>query len=208
LWGFIFTVPLVFLLIIGFSILFLFFRIFFILFTSYLKLIVNIIIAPLLLLLEAVPGKDAFKYWFMNIIGNLIPFPIIIFVFLLGYLIIFNTNSSDITARLPYLYGIDSNSLRLMIGLGLIFLIPDFIKTIKEALGIKELPFNIGVGTFFGGVTAGVGGATGLLGQIGSMHLGLQALKITGPGGFLEKAQTGVSEALEKAKIKSGSGGK
>ena len=178
--GFIFVIPWIVTLLIGFSILFLFFRIFFILFTSYLKLIVNIIIAPLLLLLEAVPGKDAFKYWFMNIIGNLIPFPIIIFVFLLGYLIIFNTSPSDMTARLPYLYGIDSNSFRLMIGLGLIFLIPDFIKTIKEALGIKELPFNIGVGTFFGGVAAGVGGGIGLVGQIGSVSLGLSA--ITGKG--------------------------
>ncbi len=178
--GFIYVIPLTLFLLIGFSILFLFFRIFFILFTSYLKLIVNIIIAPLLLLFEAVPGKNAFKYWLLNIIGCLIPFPIIIFVFLLGYLIIFNTNPSDMTARLPYLYGIDSNSFRLMIGLGIIFLIPDFIKTIKEALGIKELPFNIGVGTFFGGVTAGVGGGVGLLGQVGSISLGLQAFSGTG----------------------------
>jgi len=195
--GFIFVIPWVVSLLIGFSILFLFFRIFFILFTSYLKLIVNIIIAPLLLLLEAVPGKDAFKYWFMNIIGNLIPFPIIIFVFLLSYLIIFSTNSSDMTARLPYLYGIDSNSFRLMIGLGIIFLIPDFIKTIKEALGIKELPFNIGIGTFFGGVTAGVGSGVGLLGQVGSLSLGLQA--VTGKsvhdllGGLGVKTQTSVT---------------
>jgi len=174
--GFIFVIPWAVSLLIGFSVLFLFFRIFFILFTSYLKLIINIIIAPLLLLFEAVPGKNAFKYWMMNLIGNLIPFPLIIFVFLLGYLIIFQTNSSDMTARFPYLYGIDSNSFRLMIGLGVIFLIPDFIKSIKEALGIKELPFNIGIGTFFGGVAAGVGGATGLLGQVGSFSLGLSAI--------------------------------
>ncbi len=174
--GFIFVIPWIVSLLIGFSVLFLFFRIFFILFTSYLKLIINIIIAPLLLLLEAVPGKNAFKYWLMNLIGNLIAFPVTIFVFLLAYLIIFQTNVSDMTARFPYLYGIDSNSFRLMIGLGIVFLIPDFIKTLKEALGIKELPFNIGIGTFFGGVTAGVGGGVGLLGQFGSVSLGMQAL--------------------------------
>ena len=89
------------------------------------------------------------------------------------------------TARLPYLYGIDSNSFRLMIGLGLIFLIPDFIKTIKEALGIKELPFNIGVGTFFGGVAAAGGGALGLTGQWGSMYLGASNLPVV--GGWLRK---------------------
>ena len=63
-----------------------------------------------------------------------------------------------------------------MIGLGLIFLIPDFVKAAKEALGIKDLPFTIGVGTFFGGVTTGVGSGVGLLGQIGSVSLGLTAL--------------------------------
>ena len=47
-------------------------------------------------------------------------------------------------------------------------------------MGIKELPFNIGVGTFFGGVAAGVGGGIGLVGQIGSVSLGLSA--ITGKG--------------------------
>ena len=177
--GFVYLIPWIIALLIGFSILFLFFRIFFILFTSYLKLVINIIVAPLLLLFEAVPGKNAFKYWLLNIIGCLIPFPVIIFVFLLSYLIIFHTNPSDMTARLPYLYGIDSNSFRSMIGLGIIFLIPDFIKTLKEALGIKELPFNIGVGTYFGGVATGVGGVTGVLGQFGSLALAVNYL----PGG-------------------------
>lgn len=174
--GFVFVVPWIVALLIGFSVLFLFFRLFFILFSSYLKLIINIIIAPLLLVFEAVPGRNAFKYWLLNIVGNLLPFPIIIFVFILAYLIIFQTSPSDMTARFPYLYGIDSNSFRLLIGLGIIFLIPDFIKAAKEALGIKELPFSIGIGTFFGGVTAGVGSGVGMIGQVGSLSLGLQAV--------------------------------
>ncbi len=187
--GFIYLIPWLVSVIIGLSFLFLMFRLFFLLFSSYLKLIINIIISPLLLLFEAVPGKNAFKYWIMNIVGNLIIFPIMIFVFILAYLIIFDTNSSDMTARLPYLYGIDSNSFRLMIGLGIIFLIPDFVKTIKEALGIKELPFQIGVGTYFGGVSAGVGAGTGLLGQFGSIWLGISA--ISGFKGLLTKGEVG-----------------
>lgn len=177
--GFIYLIPWLVSAIIGFSFILLMFKLFFLLFSSYLKLIINIIISPLLLLFEAVPGKNAFKYWIMNLVGNLIIFPIMIFVFILAYIIIFDTTSSDMTARLPYLYGIDSNSFRLMIGLGIIFLIPDFVKTIKEALGIKELPFQIGVGTYFGGVTSGVGAATGLLGQFGSLALAINYL----PGG-------------------------
>jgi len=182
--GFIYFVPTVVMLLIGASIFFLFMRLFFILFTSYLKLIINIILAPFLLLFEAVPGKNAFKYWFMNILGNLMVFPITIAIFVISYLIVFQTQSTDMTARLPYLYGIDSNSFRVLIGIGLIFLIPDLIKTAKEVLGIKELPFTIGIGTFFGGVGAAAGGATGMLGQIGTISLGLGAFM---PGGLFEK---------------------
>lgn len=176
--GFIYVVPWLVTLVIGASVLFLFFRIFLMLITNYLKLIVNIVIAPLLLLMEAVPGKNAFKFWIMNIIGNLIAYPVMIFVFLLSYVIIFKSGSSAaMTARLPYLYGIDSDSFRLIIGLGLIFLIPDFVKTTKEVLGIKELPFSIGFGTFFGGVSTAAGGGVGLLGQIGSISLGVSGIK-------------------------------
>ncbi len=176
LFGFVFLLPLIVSLLIGFSILFLAFRIIFLLFTSYLKLIINIVIAPLLLLFEAIPGRSTFKFWILNIVGNLIVYPIMIFVFLLSYIIIFGTNHTDMTARLPYLYGLDSNSFRLLIGLGLIFLIPDLVKATKEALGIKELPFTIGIGTFFGGVSTAAGGGVGLLGQIGSISLGISGI--------------------------------
>lgn len=195
--GFLYFVPTVVLLLIGFSIFFLFARLFFILFTSYLKLIINIVLAPFLLLFEAVPGKSAFKYWFLNIVSNLMVFPITIAIFVISYLIVFETQSSDMTARLPYLYGIDSNSFRVLIGLGLIFLIPDLIKTTKEVLGIKELPFTIGIGTFFGGVAAGVGGATGLLGQIGSISLGIGAFL---PGGMFAKLGEKGKEAFKRFK--------
>lgn len=176
IFGFIFFIPVVFLIFIGASILFLFIRIISLLFFSYLKLIINIIISPFLLLFEAVPGKSAFKYWIMNIIGNLIVYPIIIFVFIISYLIVFKSGQADMTIRLPYTYGFDSDAFRLLIGLGLIFLIPDFVKTTKEILGIKELPFNIGIGTYFGGVATAGGGAIGLLGQIGTINMGLTAL--------------------------------
>lgn len=178
--GTIYLIPWIVWFCIGFSVLFLFFRIFFMLITSYLKLIINIILAPLILLFEAVPGRNALKYWLLNIIGCLIPFPVIIFVFLLGYVIATDPNIAGMTGRLPYLYSIDGNAFRMMIAMGIIFLIPDFVKTLKEALGIKELPFNIGIGTYFGGVSAGAGGAIGLLGQVGSVSLGLQALSADG----------------------------
>lgn len=161
-----------------FSFILITFRILALLFSSYIKLIILIILGPLLLLFESF-GKSAFKYWLMNIIGNLIAFPITILIFVLGYLINTQANNIGIAGRLPYLYGIEASGFKFLIGLGLIFLIPDLVKLIKEALGIKDLPLNIGIGTFFGGVAAGVGGATGIMGQFGSLALATQYI----PGG-------------------------
>lgn len=172
--------PAIFSVLILFSIAFLFLRIILLLFSSYLKLVITIILAPFLLLFEAVPGRNAFKFWIMNLIGNLIAFPITIGILILGYIIVNDPNTPSLTARLPYLYGLDNNSFRVLVGMGLIFLIPDLIKVFKELLGIKDLPISIGLGTFFGGVSAGTAGATSLLGQFGSISLGLSA--ITGKG--------------------------
>lgn len=156
-----------------FSIIFLLFRIFLILFMSYLKLIISIIISPFLLLFESL-GKEALKYWIMNLIGNLIPFPITIAIFLISRITYILVSTSSYTISFPYINEIESRGLAFLISLGLIFLIPDFIKLVKELLGIKELPISIGVGTYFGGVSQGVGGLTSGLGQFGSIALAMQ----------------------------------
>jgi hypothetical protein len=169
-------------LFIGGTILFVAFRIFAILFSSYLKLILFTIISPFLLIFEAVPGKNIFSSWLKNIFGNLIAFPITIAIFLLGYIIVNSTLPAGYyNMRLPFLFGINSNSFKILVGMGLIFLIPDIIKLTKEALGIKDVPLNIGIGTFFGGAAAVGGGAMGLVGQYGSLMLGAQYLPVVGP---------------------------
>ncbi|VVA43569.1 conserved membrane hypothetical protein [Candidatus Roizmanbacteria bacterium] len=158
------------------SLLFLVFRIFALLFASYLKLLLLVIVGPFLLIFEAIPGKNVFAWWIKNIIGNLLAFPITIAVFILGYIIMNGTTPSgysDLT--LPYLNGIMPNAFRMLVGIGLMMQIPDLVKIVKEALGIKDLPVNIGLGTFFAGATAAGGGAVGALGQFGSISLGLSA---------------------------------
>ena len=172
-----------FLLVVG-TFIFLVFRILALIFSSYLKLLILVIVAPFLLMFEAIPGRNVFSSWIKNIIGNLIVFPICISIFIIGYIIV---NSSLPTGfnevRLPYLYGLDSNSFKILIGLGLIILIPDFVKVTKEAFGIKDIPINFGLGTFFGGAAALGGGALGLTGQFGSMTLALGAF---GPQGIFK----------------------
>jgi len=186
-WGTVFLLgvyvvfPLIAYILLGGTFLFLCLRIFALLFMSYIKLLLNIILSPFLLMFEAIPGKSSFTSWLKNIIGYLMVFPITVAVFLIGYIII-NTSLpagyNDI--HFPYLTGIDSNSFKILIGVGLIILIPDLVKAAKEALGIKELPINFGVGTFFGGAGAVAGGGMGLLGQVSTMSLGLGAFRTGG----------------------------
>ena len=110
--------PLLMWLFIIFTILFLAIRIFILLFTSYIKLILTIIISPFLLMFEAVPGKSPFTSWFKNIVGYLLGFPITIAVCLIGYIIINSSLPSTYNPMyLPYLYGIHSNSFKILIGM-------------------------------------------------------------------------------------------
>jgi len=163
------------------TLVFLVFRIFALLFSSYLKLLLLVIVGPFLLIFEAIPGKNVFAWWLKSIFGNLLAFPVTIAIFLIGYIIVNSSvDPGYANLRLPYLNGIDPSSFKILIGLGLIILIPDLVKVIKEALGIKDLPINIGIGTFFGGAAAVGGAAMGGLGQFGSVSLALGAFTSTG----------------------------
>lgn len=191
--AFYFLFPFVIYLLIIISILFTFFRIMMLLFTSYLNLLISIILGPLFMLLEAIPGKSTFKSWLIGIIGNLLAFPITIAIFVLAYVIVYNYPDLEFSARFPFLYGIDNASFKILVGMGLIFIIPDLVKVFREAIGYKPLPVSIGLGTYFGGVSTAVGGGTGLLGQFGSLWLGVTAL-----GGFKNLILTGkLKEAAE-----------
>lgn len=187
------------------TLIFLVFRIFALLFASYLKLLLLVIVGPFLLIFEAIPGKNVFTWWLKSIFGCLVAFPVTIAVFIIGYIIVNSSVDQGYTSlRLPYLNGIDPSSFKILIGLGLIILIPDLVKVIKEAMGIKDLPINIGIGTFFGGAAAIGGGGVGLLGQVGSISLGLTAL--TGEGGFA-KIFKGAKDKFKKSTPPASTGG-
>ncbi|MCX6732915.1 MAG: hypothetical protein NTV98_05240, partial [Candidatus Roizmanbacteria bacterium] len=47
----------------------------------------------------------------------------------------------------------------------------------KEALGIKPLPFSIGLGTFMGGAGTITGGGMGILQQFSTLSMGMTGIK-------------------------------
>ena len=153
------------------------FRVFFLLLTSYIKIILFIIFSPILLLFEAIPGNNAFGFWIKNLFAELLSFPIVVLITLVGYAVV-NVNSASSQAfALPFLGGFSSEDLSVLVGLGLVLVTPDLIKTVKGLLGIKDLPVSFGLGTFFSGVSAPIGGAMGLVGGYGSIALAFPKLR-------------------------------
>lgn len=175
---------LIFMTIIG-----LFFRIYFMLLFAYLRILLLIIFAPAYILLEAIPGNNAFSSWFKSIFAELMTFPIVVGLFISGSLIVNNfLVPGDATSHVwapPFLGGVDQGSFLMIVGLGILFLVPDLTNQAKAYLGAGKGGSKFGLGMFFAGAGAGVAGASMLTGR------GLGLLKIL-PGGLGEKAANSV----------------
>lgn len=168
--------PLVLFVLIGLTILLMLFRIFLLLFATYLKILLMIVFSPIFMLFEALPGKNAFGYWFKNLFAELITFPVVVILFVITYVIIHTPTSVGNLWTPPFLTDINPNAFTALLGFGIMFQIPDFIKLVKELIGAKDMPVGLNLGTFFGGATGVGGGAIGMLSQIGTLSLGIDAL--------------------------------
>lgn len=179
------------------------FRVFFILIRAYIQIIVTIVLSPIILLFEALPGKSVFSFWVKGLIGELITFPTVIVILLVAKILI-NTLSSPGEFWAPPLImgssGINSTGFGIILGMGLVFILPDLIKFVKEGIGAKPLPFSIGPGTFFGGAGGLVGSGVGMLGQFSTINLGLTAL--TGGNSNLLDRVKGLGKGLSYNKPK------
>jgi len=175
------------------------FKVFFILLSSYLKIILYIIFSPIILLFSALPGVDTIGWWFKNLIGELLAFPTVAIILMAGraitsinnvapkiyghaydfkfdfWIMHFRTSLAPQNIqplKLPFLHGLSTTDLNALIGFGLILMIPDFIKMVKGWVGVKESGLNLGIGSFFAG--AGIfTSATGAVGQIESLKTGI-----------------------------------
>jgi hypothetical protein len=142
-------------LVIMLTVIMLFFRIFMLLFSNYIKLLVLIVISPLYLLLEAIPGQSSFSGWIKNILELLVPYPVIIATFLIGTIIIEASTQGTLWTP-PFLVIINAQYLSAIVGMWILFMIPDFVAIVQKAINPKPLPLDAGIGTFFGGAKTGV----------------------------------------------------
>lgn len=204
--------PLILSLIVYVTALFLFFRIFFLLLTTYIKILLSIIFSPIVLLFEAFPGRSTFGFWFKGLFFNLMTFPIVTILIMVSGLIVnigadsgFNyandlirldtwnelTNSQTLWAP-PFLYSAHGQGFTVLVGLSILFIIPDIVAFIKKSMGVEDLPFNVTPGTLLGGAAVVAGGVGGLVMRSRALtrEFGLYRdanSDTTGFGGFISK---------------------
>jgi hypothetical protein len=136
-------------------------RLFILFFSAYIKLLVLVALGPLIIAFEAIPGRSTFSSWLKSIMGELIIFPAALAVMFLGLSIVNSVSpgmSNQNLLALPFMAHINAQSIVVIIGMGIIFLMPDMILTARKLFIEQGSMFGeIGPGMFVGGGIKAVG---------------------------------------------------
>ena len=155
--------------IIGIALLVQLLKLWFKLLTAYVMIIFDVILAPIWIVAGLLPGTHqsfGFGSWLRDILGNLMVFPAVITLFLLGNVIFYNFKSAGLTTFNPPLIGNateSGNAFGALIALGIILMSPNVVDMVKKAFKPQG-----GAGPGFGGVTAGAAAMGAVGGAIGS----------------------------------------
>ncbi len=137
------------------AIIFLFVRLVAFFLMSYIQIILSLLLAPLQLMMEAIPGSTAFSSWFNNLISNLAVFPIGAGMFMLANVFThFSNNASAGKLWTPPYAPVSGDMAQIasLVSLGVLFAIPTVAGSVKEAL--KAKPAFAGAGGGGGGALA------------------------------------------------------
>ena len=141
-------------LIIAAWILFAVFKVFFQVLKAYIGIIFGIIFAPIILLFNAIPGRDVFWGWFKSILANALLFPALAVMILVGVALVGGNNNMSSNnfnlvqgdglgydpaqaqdVALPFI-ALNSTGIVGIIGLGFIIMLPHALELINKALGV------------------------------------------------------------------------
>ena len=147
------------------------FKLFFDLLRAYATAVIYIVMAPLLLMMGAIPGQNAFIKWFKGLIGNLLPFPTVLFVLILFDQFSQNTLQSQQGGFMPpFMFGSGQGSvIAYLMGLALMLALPEITKKVRESVA--------GTGGI-GEMIASAAGSRAKEAWSGKMPLGLNAKNI------------------------------
>ena len=193
--------------VLAIAIIFASFKLFFNLLICYISILAGIIFSPLMLMLEAIPGQKGLMNWIKMMMANIVPFPIVAIMFMVGSKIIdaYNDPGSGPLWVAPFLgSGSTSTYVPALIGIAIIIATPSVVASVQKAIGTP------GIAGMAAGVIAPVTAAWGAMrgAAVGAYRLGRQGYEMT-PYAKRRQAYQKVSyerEAEEALRIRQPSG--
>ncbi|MDP2632099.1 MAG: hypothetical protein Q8P25_00045 [Candidatus Curtissbacteria bacterium] len=161
-------------LIVGIAALFIMFRIFMMLLMAYITIILLTLVAPFFFLIQALPGNNGAKEWFKQMGANIVVFPTVALMIIFAGIITgigafggtgTGTLGAESVQKFPLLSGgLSTDAIGRIIGIGMLFAIPEVATLVKGMFGTKGGP-NIG-GAVMGGLAAGATAGRQIAGEV------------------------------------------
>lgn len=200
--GFIVKLALMSLLILGMIVIF--YRLFFALIFNYVEILISILVAPLALMLEAIPGQNAFMNWIKALAVNLSVYPLVLMILMVGRSIMNVANTDVPMWSPPFIASItDQTSLQTIVAAVLIYSIPNIVKGYKQKMKPASITdsLGIGVGSLFVGAAPVLRGGSTIMGASGLS--GAMATRVSKPlGKMLGKSFNEATGRWESLKSK------
>jgi hypothetical protein len=154
---------------------------------SYISIILQIIFSPIILMFGAIPGQNPFWGWIKNIFGNLLLWPVFLLVMIVERILtspLRDLTNAEANAAFgggfmpPFMMGQGQAAIfPVLVGVGILLIIPDIMKQVKEKMGIKDGIFGdltkSAWGNIQGATPIGAKGFTSAAGGIGGATVGL-----------------------------------
>ena len=193
------------------AILFILLKLFFMLIKAYMGVVFSIIFGPLILLTNAIPGKNSFMAWIKGLFANVMVFPVTAIMFIIGSALTssnsFGTDPNLVRAdlmqtgglALPFIGGgMTTGMLTTLIGFGVIMFIPKISEMLQKSMGVEG-----GIAGAMGAVMEPIGKGWGVA---SAPMRGVGALAGSFAGGVVsaggQKAFEGISSNWGKNKDK------
>lgn len=152
------------------AILFAVFKLFFSLLMAYIQIILLAILGPLQLMLNALPGSDAFSKWFRNLLANAMAFPAAIMMLVFAAALMgqtgehfriaddigFTDSVSGVKWIPPLVFGSGAGATNpvdaviALIGIGILLMTPKVVDMVKEAIQAPEFKYGSAIGEAVG----------------------------------------------------------
>lgn len=156
------------LLILGMVVIF--YRLFFTLIGNYVEIILSVLTAPLTIMLEAIPGQNAFINWMRGLAVCIGVYPIVLVIMLITRAIMNTGGTSSPMWAPPFVTQLtDQTSLQTIVAGVIIYSIPSIIKAYKQKLKPASAvdSMGIGLGSLFVGAAPLMRGSSTVLGASG-----------------------------------------